>query len=120
MRMKPKNFSTLLILFGFSSAGPIFSAYEPTSKAYSALDQRYIELFSQGERLRQEGEFEKAGLKFKDCLTLADKFGSEKDKSDVNLKQAVISWNLGRSRNLKIFAPRHSLDPENWGLKKAK
>ena len=103
MRTNWKNFFTSLILCAFSSAAPIFSANELESNASLVQEQRYIELFRRGDILRQEGDFEKAYLTFKDCLALADKIGSKKYETAVDFKLAVISWNLGQLKEAELF-----------------
>jgi tetratricopeptide (TPR) repeat protein len=59
--------------------------------------------FILAEKLRLEGEYEKASQYYKDCVSLAIKTGSIKDELEARIKLELILWNLGQLKESEDY-----------------
>jgi CHAT domain-containing protein/tetratricopeptide (TPR) repeat protein len=94
MKLKSR-FAAFLIIPIFLEL-PLYSSGVSASPFPSPFDSQYLEQFAQGERLRLEGEYEKALLSFSRCAALAAESGSKKEELEARIKLGLILWNLGR------------------------
>jgi len=92
---RPRALAFLLfiasILPAVLSARPL-----PLAQAAPPQSSPYDDLFAQGEKLRLEGEFDKALALFEDAAALAVKSGLPRGETQARLKLGLLYWNLGR------------------------
>ncbi len=94
--MKLKSLFAAFLAIAILLVLPLCSGGGSASPSPSPLDPQYLEQFAQGERLRLDGDYEKALLSFNRCAALAAESGSKKEECEARMKIGLLQWNLGR------------------------
>lgn len=113
-----KQFNSILqiIMVIILTASSLFSL-QKNNIISSNFENKYSELFNQGEIFRINGDFEKSLVYFEKSLDLARKKGSEKYEIDSLLKIALLSWNLGQLKESADYYSKALLIAQKLSLK---